>query len=178
MWLQLLSLTLEHWAFQTIPLLPLALGGLLGGHPTARQATCRRHAAAPGPLLCPGIAAETRASELCPQAQWLLNEYNVGCARGHSEVLGTGHLLSRSSGNPLLKGSREGVWSLRTQGSRGPFYLCVDHSRLKARQERKTRQGDKKRQNQRKQKVTEQRTESPRGLTGLRQGLPPSQMDI
>lgn len=86
--------------------------------------------------------------------------------------------LDEKGGNPLLKGSREGVWSLRTQVSRGPFYLCVDHSRLKAWQERKTQQGDKKRKKQRKQKVTGQRTESPRGLTGLRQGLPPSQMDV
>lgn len=71
------------------------------------------------------------------------------------------YLLDEKGGNPVIKGSREGMWSLRTQVSWGPFHLHVDQSRLKAWQERKTQQGDKKRKKQWKQKVSEQRTESP-----------------
>ena len=73
------------------------------------------------------------ASELCPHAQWLLNEYNVGCTGGILKFQELGiYSLDEKGGNPLLKGSRERVWSLRTQVSQGPFYLCVEHSRLKA----------------------------------------------
>ena len=104
-----------------------------------------------------------------PKLSGLLNEYNVGCTGVILKFQELGiYSLDEKGGNPLLKGSREGVWSLRTQVSRGPIYLCVDHSRLKAWQERKTQQGDTKRKEQWKQKVTEQRTESPRGLMGLR----------
>lgn len=84
-----------------------------------------------------------------PKLSGLLNEYNVGCTGGILKFQELG-ISSRDEkgGNPLLKGSREGVWSLRTQVSRGPIYLCVDHRGLRlGRKEKPNREIKRERSN-------------------------------